>query len=177
MLANYRRIISIAVVIVGASTAVVGAQVKKNTAKGNPVRKPFPIVIYPGYSYQLCSKPTPESKCYEVPSTFVAEFTENSRCVGLTLKVVNSTEPEKLPHWYWELVNNNRHPYWFVRVSLVDGLYDYPTYLGTVVGPDEVSHDVSSSLPNTDNSQMREVVGKTCALASGEKLRGGNVEP
>jgi hypothetical protein len=177
MLANHRRIIFIAAVI--AFAFIAEAQVKKNTTKGNPVRKPFPIIIYPGYSYQLCSKPTPESKCYEVPSEFIAEFTENSHCAGLTLKVVNSTEPEKLPHWYWELVDNKRHPFWFVRIMFDPRLsvIDLPQYIGEVIGPDGVSHQLGNDLSSTDPSPMRAIVGKTCALASGEKLRGGNVEP
>ncbi len=179
MMGNHGRMIAIFAALVLASTGFAGAQVKKNTAKGNPVKKPLPIVIYPGYSYQLCSRPSAEAKCYEVPSAFIAEFTENSRCAGLTLKVVNSTDPEKSPDWWRQLRIDEHHRYWFVRIMFDARLsaIDLPPYIGEVVGPDGVSHQLGDDLSSTDLSPMRAIVGKTCALASGEKLRGGNVEP
>ena len=179
MMEHHRRIISISVVVVFAFASVAAAQVKKNIAKVNPVKKPFPIVIYPGYSYQLCSSPSAEAKCYEVPSAFIAEFTENSRCAGLTLKVVNSADPEKLPDWWKQLQIDEHHRYWFVRIMFDSRLsaIDLPQYIGEVIGPDGVSHQLGDDLSSTDLSPMRAIVGKTCALASGEKLRGGKVEP
>jgi hypothetical protein len=165
MTGNEGRKVSITVVMVLALAVVGGAQTKKS-------RKSYPIVIYPDYSFLLCRSASVEEKCNEVPSEFIAQFAENKACVGLTLKVLNSTDPQKWPPWWRELQSDQHHPYWLVRVGLFE---NDPSYIGTATGPDGVSHDVSSYLPNADPAQMREIVVKTCALASGTP-RGGKVE-
>jgi hypothetical protein len=154
MMESKSKSIAIAVLMVLVLAVVSSAQIKKG-------KKAYPIVIYPDYSFLLCRQPSLEEKCNEVPPAFIAQFAENKTCVGLTLKVLNSTDPHKLPRWWFQ---KERNPYWLVRVRLYD---NDPAYLGTLTGPDGVSHDVTSYLPNTDPSQMREIVGKTCALASG----------
>ena len=175
MIRQQGRIISIAVSIMLAS-AVSGAQAKRNSVR-EPIKRLDPIVIYPGYSRQRCAEPSPADKCYEVPPAFISEFAENKNCVGLTLKVLNSTEPDKWPDWWRQLQNDDHHRYWLVRIDFDFNLsaFDLPPYLGDVVGPDEVSHRLDDDLTSTTASPMREIVGKACALASGA-IKGGKVE-
>lgn len=141
------------------------------------MKKRYPIVIEPDYSAQLCREPSAEDKCNEVPPEFISEFSENKNCVGLTLKVLNSINPDKWPDWWRHLQADDRHHNWEVRVSfyLGNGALDLPAYLGTVTGPDGVSHQLADKLSSAEPSPMREIVGKTCALASGA-INGGTVE-
>jgi hypothetical protein len=157
-------------------SAHAGAQARKMTRSQHAHTK-YPIVIYPGYSSQLCRSPSGEDKCYEVPSQFISEFAENKNCVGLTLRVVNSTQPDKWPHWWLTLLAADNHPYWVVRISLMLGndALDLPPYIGDVVGPDEISHELDEDLTSASPAPMREMVGKTCALANGA-IKGGTVE-